>query len=312
MDDPGAETADLDPADWDEFRALAHGALDGMIDHLRRCASGRSGRRAARGSRALRGPAAARRGLACAKRSTNSTASVKPYATGNRHPAFMGWVHGAGTPVGMVAEMLAAGLNANCGGRDHIADRGRASDRALDGRGVRLSRGFGGAVRHRHLDGEFSRPARRAQPRARRRRAPDSASTAARSSSPTPRRGRAWLRAAGDATRRARVRRVARDRLRRERGDAPRSARGRRSHADRDDGLAPFLVVGTAGTVDIGAIDPLDELATFCAAERLWFHVDGAFGAMLAFSPELRGRHSRRRARGFDRVRFPQMGACAL
>ena len=33
---------------------------------------------------------------------------------------FMGWVHGAGTPVGMVAEMLAAGLNANCGGRDHI------------------------------------------------------------------------------------------------------------------------------------------------------------------------------------------------
>src|SRR5258708_5856141 len=34
---------------------------------------------------------------------------------------FMGWVHGAGTPVGMIAEMLAAGLNANCGGRNHIA-----------------------------------------------------------------------------------------------------------------------------------------------------------------------------------------------
>src|SRR5271154_881324 len=45
---------------------------------------------------------------------------IKPYATGNGHPLFMGWVHGAGTPVGMVAEMLAAGLNANCGGRDHI------------------------------------------------------------------------------------------------------------------------------------------------------------------------------------------------
>ena len=45
---------------------------------------------------------------------------ILPYATGNTHPLFMGWVQGAGTPVGMLAEMLAAGLNANCGGRDHV------------------------------------------------------------------------------------------------------------------------------------------------------------------------------------------------
>ena len=46
--------------------------------------------------------------------------SILPYATGNTHPGFMGWVHGGGTGVGMLAEMLAAGLNANCGGRDHM------------------------------------------------------------------------------------------------------------------------------------------------------------------------------------------------
>ena len=45
---------------------------------------------------------------------------VVPYATGNVHPGFMGWVHGGGTAVGMLAEMLAAGLNANLGGRDHM------------------------------------------------------------------------------------------------------------------------------------------------------------------------------------------------
>src|SRR6202043_1746832 len=45
---------------------------------------------------------------------------VLPYGTGNPHPGFMGWVHGGGTVVGMLAEMLAAGLNANLGGRDHI------------------------------------------------------------------------------------------------------------------------------------------------------------------------------------------------
>ena len=45
---------------------------------------------------------------------------IAPYATGNVHPGFMGWVNGGGTAVGMLAEMLAAGLNANLGGRDHI------------------------------------------------------------------------------------------------------------------------------------------------------------------------------------------------
>ena len=44
---------------------------------------------------------------------------VQPYATGNLHPRFMGWVHGGGNPVGMLAELLAGGLNANLGGRDH-------------------------------------------------------------------------------------------------------------------------------------------------------------------------------------------------
>src|SRR5208282_5790994 len=45
---------------------------------------------------------------------------ILPYATGNTHPGFMGWVHGGGTPAGILAEMLAASLNANLGGRDHI------------------------------------------------------------------------------------------------------------------------------------------------------------------------------------------------
>src|SRR5262249_22013216 len=50
--------------------------------------------------------------------------SIAPYATGNVHPGFMGWVHGGGSAVGMLAEMLAAGLNANLGGRDQMAVRG--------------------------------------------------------------------------------------------------------------------------------------------------------------------------------------------
>jgi glutamate/tyrosine decarboxylase-like PLP-dependent enzyme len=45
--------------------------------------------------------------------------------------------------------------------------------------------------------------------------------------------------------------------------------------------------VGNAGTVNTGAIDPLAELADFCRRESLWYHVDGAYGAMAAMSKEL-------------------------
>src|SRR5579885_2952980 len=110
----------LDPEDWAELRAQGHRMLDDILDYIEgirqrpvwQAMPGEVRERFRSGLPTMPAP--------IAQVHDDFMRNVVPYATGNVHPGFMGWVHGGGSAVGMLAEMLAAGLNANLGGRDHM------------------------------------------------------------------------------------------------------------------------------------------------------------------------------------------------
>ena len=109
--------ATLDPENWDDVRALGHQMLDDMLDHIEHIRERPVWQPIPAEIRERVSEVVPREPTALADVYSEFSQSIAPYTTGNLHPGFMGWVHGAGTPVGMLAEMLAAGLNANMGGR---------------------------------------------------------------------------------------------------------------------------------------------------------------------------------------------------
>ena len=213
-------------------------------------------------------------------------ANVLPYATGNTHPGFLGWVHGGGTPVGMLAEMLAAGLNANLGGRDHMPIE-------VERQIARWAAGWFGFPDT--ASGLFVTGTSTANLMAMVIARTDALGETARTGGIGERglklRAYTSRSAHGCIARAMDFAGFGSDALRLVRTDGDFRIDVKALEAaiaeDRAAGLRPFLVVGTAGAVDTGAIDDLAALADTCRREKLWFHIDGAFGALGIWSQEI-------------------------
>lgn len=274
----------LDPEDWSDLRAQAHRMLDDMLDHLRDLRSGPVWRPMPPDVRArLLAPL---QPASLAELHQQFREDILPYAVGNAHPGFMGWVHGGGCLPGMLGEMLAAGLDANLGGRDQapiLVERQilewvksifgfPEGASGLFVTGTSLANFIAVLVARRAVLGEDVRQKGLGQ-------AGDGlrayASEAVHGCVPKA------LDMAGlgmNALRRLPVDAA---------GALELSALAQAVADDRAAGLCPFMVIGTAGTVDTGAIDDLSALADFSTREGLWFHVDGAFGALAILAPSL-------------------------
>jgi glutamate/tyrosine decarboxylase-like PLP-dependent enzyme len=211
---------------------------------------------------------------------------ILPYSNGNVHPGFMGWVHGGGNPVGMLAEMLAAGLNANLGGRDHAPIEVERQIvtwmRELFGFPESASGLFVTGTSMANLiavlvarDAAIGFETRRVGVGANKKQLTGYTSVAAHGS----------LRRAFDCAG------LGSDALRLVPVDAGHrmnlAALRRMIESDRRGGFTPLFVAGSAGTVDLGAIDDLDGIASIAHDERMWMHVDGAFGALGMLAPSI-------------------------
>lgn len=275
----------LDPPDWNQFRAQAHRMLDDILNYAKDIRNRPVWQPIPDSVRNRFQDGLPAKSQTLAQVHDEFMNLVLPFAVGNVHPGFMGWVHGGGTPVGMLAEMLAGGLNANLGGRDQIpVELERQitrwmrelfhfpeSSAGLFVTGTSVANliavvvarnaAIGPEVRQRGVTTEDRLVAY--------------GSTAAHS----------CLRRAFEVCGLGsdKLRQIPTDKC----GCMDLEALKIAIRNDQESGFRPFLVVGTAGTVDTGAIDDLAGLAEIAQADKLWFHVDGAYGALAMLAPDL-------------------------
>ncbi|KXS33772.1 MAG: Aromatic-L-amino-acid decarboxylase [Candidatus Gallionella acididurans] len=276
----------LDPEDWNALRAQGHRMLDDMFDYLAQIRSRPVWQPIPDTvSAQFRQPLPQQPSdIAAAHQTFMQT--ILPYAIGNAHPGFMGWVHGGGTPVGMLAEMLAAGLNANLGGRDQIpveVERQvlrwvcelfgfpeNASGLFVTGTSMATLIALL-VARHAALGAEV--------------RTQGIAASGKRLTAYTS------TNAHGSIAKMIDVAGLGTDALRMIPVNAHYQmdidALEQTIAADRAQGYTPFFIAATAGSVNTGAIDPLAAMADSARRQGLWFHVDGAYGALAMLSPEI-------------------------
>lgn len=269
----------------DEFRALGHELVDQLAEHLRSLPNKRVMPAATPPEiRRVLGAEAGmpETGTDAGELLRRATELLADYSTHLGHPRFLGYITSGGTPLGALADFLAAAINPNVGAwkLSPIATE-------IDSQTIRWLAeliGYpstaGGLLvsggNTANLVGVFA---------ARAARAPWDVRKHGIGGAGVPRmciyastQAHTWLQKAADLSGMGTdsIRWVpTQDDLRMDLESLARMVQ-----EDRQKGLFPLMVVGTAGSVSTGVVDPLPAIASFCREHNLWFHVDGAYGAL--------------------------------
>lgn len=274
----------IDPSNWEELRETGHRMLDDMIDYIKQSSDRKVWQ-------PVPGPVKEALDTAVPKEESSLDEvynsfqkNILPYALGNTHPRFWGWVCGNGSATGMLADMMASAMNPTTSFGEHadlyvekqvldwtkeiygfpksssgILTTGASLANIL---AITTARNFfNKEIRKkgiRNLDGQLVMYA--------------SAETHSCLQKAVE------LLGIGSEN----LRKIAVDENYEVRIDLLEV----QIQQDKANGFLPFCIVGNAGTVNTGAIDDLETLASIAKREGLWFHIDGAFGAVPKLLPE--------------------------
>ena len=277
----------LDPPDWADMGTLSHRILDDAIAYLKDVRERPVWREMPDKVRSFFSAPLPREPAPVADVYDDVARNVMPYPMGNIHPRFWSWYMGSSNFTGALGDFLAAIQGSNLGGGNHAAGLmdsqvvnwlkemvgfpAAASGTLVSGGsmaniiGLTVARNVkaGVDVRERGVS---------AIPKPLRYYASDQVHSCHRKGMEALGLGnRALRRIPTDADLRIDI-----------------AALKAAIAEDRDAGFKPACVIGTAGTVNTGAVDDLQALAEVAAGEDLWFHVDGCIGALIAIAPENR------------------------
>lgn len=273
----------LDPVNWEEMKELGHKMVDDMIDYLKDL----------KNQPVWRAPGeemknSFKRPLPVEPGDPQEIYKeflkyVLPYNKGNVHPRFWGWVEGNGTVLGMLADMLASGMNPNLGVADHgaiyvemqvitwlkemLGFEPSASGLIVSGGsaanliGIAVGRN---GIEDIKTAGSNSK----------------SKTPVIYCSSETHMSVQKAVEVLGIGTDNMRI--ISVDNNFKINLDELRE----KIKEDKEKGFTPFCIVGNVGTVNTGAIDPIEELYKISREENLWLHLDAAFGAFTALHDE--------------------------
>ena len=274
----------LDPEDWPQLRLLAHRAVDEALDYLQQTRQRpvwqpTPAEVAAKFNEPLpQLPQGAERAY------QDFRDWVMPWQMGNTHPRFWGWYMGNGTAFGALGDFLAAIVNPNMGGGNHVGNlvESQVLDWCKEIVGLPLASSgllVSGASMANLVGLAVARSATAATDVRGEGVAalPKPLTFYASSEVHSCMQKAVELLGHGAKS----LRKIGVD----DRYCIDLAALAAAVASDRAAGMQPCAVVGSAGTINTGSVDDLAGLADFCARERLWLHIDGAIGAVLALAP---------------------------